>query len=1497
MRLKLTLQRAGLDAVNIAITADATALLGDIASALYAADPARAGATLPEGLTLQVSGESVDGAPLPVRVLNPAVDLTESGLRSGAVVELVQASDRFERPGENRGPAAARVTILTGPDAGREFDVPFGASTIGRDYDAEVRLGDPQVSKRHARLNVADTVEIIDLGSANGLLMGGLLISRTALTPNDVVSLGDTELSVAPLQQLTATPASTPVVEFVRPPRVVLRFPGLELLAPTPPKTPQPMRFPYLSIVAPVIMGLVLYLVTRNILSLAFIAMSPLLVIGAFVDGKTTDKRVLKAQITQFDAAMLASKTARDAAHAEERLVRAAETPSLEEVVQSVRRHGTLLWTHRPEHEAFLTARLGLGRVPSRSTLTLPSSNDSLPEYWQRLESAAEDFRLIDDVPVIVDWREAGTLGLAGPQQVRDGVARGLVLQAVGLHSPAELVVAAFTSPASRPAWDWLEWLPHTNSAHSPLAGEHLADNPGSGQALLARLEALVDARVEASASLRGALLKKDDTARQPALVPAVVVVIENDAPIDRGRATRLAERGADANVHVVWCAGSIDRLPAACRTFLVVENDGAAGAASGRVRWGEQSSPVQTESLDLVTARRLARSLAPVVDVGTPISDDSDLPRAVSYATLSGLDLVGEPTSIIDRWRENNSLTVRDGSPPVRRRKEGTLRALVGHTGTEPFHLDLRTQGPHALVGGTTGAGKSEFLQSWVLGMAAAHSPDRVAFLFVDYKGGAAFADCVGLPHTVGLVTDLSPHLVRRALTSLRAELRYREHLLNRKSAKDLVSLEKTGDPETPPSLLIIVDEFAALATEVPEFVDGVVDVAQRGRSLGLHLILATQRPAGVIKDNLRANTNLRIALRMADAEDSNDILGTPQAAHFDPSIPGRGAAKTGPGRIAAFQTGYAGGWTTRTPARPRIDLQQLNFGSSVAWEVPEADVAEVRDPGPTDIARMVTTITAAASQASVPPPRKPWLDELAAVYDFMEQPHPRTDERLLLGVIDDPATQSQPAMFYEPDRDGNMAIFGAGGSGKSAALRLLAIAAAVTSNGGPIQVYGLDFGAGGLRMLEDLPHVGAIISGDDGERVVRLLRTLRDLVDDRAVRYAEVRAGTIGEYRTLAQRPAEPRILLLVDGIGAFREAYEFAATSQWFTVFAQIAADGRQLGVHVVMTGDRPNSIPSSISSTVQKRLVLRQATEEDYMLLGAPKDVLSPTSPPGRGIIDGNEVQLAVLGASSNLAVQSREVQRLAASMRRQPALEAPRIRRLPESVDLATLPATDAQGRAVIGLADDNLAAIGVEPRGTFLLAGPPGSGRTTALTALVVALGRASQHPQIALFTSRRTALSGAAAGGSGGRSAARFAGVQIVADSVDAVVTAAARLTERIEAGEFAAGSLALVFEGVTDFTGSDAEHPVAQLVKAAVRADLFVVGEAESSTWSQAYTLAGPFKSGRRGLVLVPGDMDGDMLLGTPLGRLKRSDFPPGRGFLIANGRAVRLQVAMGN
>ncbi|MCB7136829.1 FtsK/SpoIIIE domain-containing protein [Cellulosimicrobium marinum] len=1499
MRIKLTLHRPDASTTNVAVTADATASVRDVAEALFAGDPARAGAAVPERLTLQVATNPAAGSGAGQgRVLSPTSDLVEAGLRSGSTVSIVRVSEQFDAPGQDRGAAVAVLRVLEGPDAGREFPLPVGTSYVGRDRHMDIRLSDPQVSKRHARITVGETIEITDTNSANGLVMGGQRMTRSALTSADTVTIGTSVVSVVALHRSTSLAPTSPVVEFNRSPRVVARFKERKLRAPKPPRPPEGARFPYLAMVAPLIMGVILYSVTKNVLSIVFIGLSPILMLGAYLDSKMQAKRKFTAQVEQFRQSVAAMRVTIERTHAVERAVRLTEAPSVADTVDGVRRLGGLLWTHRPEHDAFLTVRIGLGAAPSRTQVDQQSENDTLPQFWSELEKLHTECATIDGVPVVARLRTDGALGIAGTGPSADAVGRGVLVQLAGLHSPSELVLTALTSQRSRADWEWLEWLPHTGSPHSPLGGDHLADNPGAALSLLSQLEDLVELRgadLGARAELRGPIDPDEPQETPKPVLPTVVVLVEDDAPVDRSRLTRLAERGADAGVHVVWVAPTVEQLPAACRTFVLVSaDDGAAttdgagrpgavgGSTAGEVRVGRLSYPVTCETVDLPTAHEVARILAPVVDVGAPVDDDSDLPRSVSYLSLAGTSLADDPGRLIDAWRENGSLTPRDGSPPVRRKRPTNLRALVGHSGVEPLYLDLRTQGPHALVGGTTGAGKSEFLQSWVLGMAAAHSPDRVTFLFVDYKGGAAFADCVNLPHTVGLVTDLSPHLVRRALTSLRAELRYREHLLNRKKAKDLASLERTGDPDAPPSLLIVVDEFAALVNEVPEFVDGVVDVAQRGRSLGLHLILATQRPAGVIRDNLRANTNLRVALRMADEDDSTDILGIPMAAHFDPSIPGRGAVKTGPGRITPFQTGYAGGWTTAQPERSRIDVQEMAFGTGARWELPEPEVEEVADPGPNDIARVVSTISAAATQAGVPVPRKPWLAELAPTYDLARLPNPRTDTMLLLGVEDDPGAQAQPTVFYEPDRDGNMAVYGTGGSGKSATLRTIAVSAAITARGGPVQVYAIDCGASGLRMLEDLPHVGAVISGDDEERVQRVLRMLRDLVDERSARYAAVRAGDITEYRRLANAPDEPRVLLLVDGIGAFRESYEFRAAHQFpvWGAFSAVATDGRQVGVHLVVAGDRAASVPTALGSTIQKRLVLRLANEDDYLTLGVPKDVLSLTSPPGRGVLDENEVQVAVLGGDANVALQSRELGRLRDAMVRLGISAAPGVDRLPDSFTLADLPVLAAD-RPTIGLDDLDIAPVGLPARGTFMLAGPPGGGRTTALVTIAQTVRRA-RAGRVVYLSPRRTSISGLDAW-------------DTAATSPEDVVTLLGSLTAALESGSLRPGGLTVLVESVTEFTGTPAEQPLAAFVRTAVRAEQLVVGEAESSTWGQAWAIAQPFKAGRSGLLLTPGDLDGDNLLGTGLGRLRRADFPPGRGFLVVSGRARKMHVAL--
>ncbi|MBD8062895.1 FtsK/SpoIIIE domain-containing protein [Oceanitalea stevensii] len=1472
MRIKLTLLRTSAEPADLAVTVDGTATVAELARALAETDPVPTLLSEQDRreLTLRIHG-TPGSEDRTTRLLLPE-DAAAETVRSGSVVSLAQAAARFDGAGGDL-PAAARLTVIDGPDAGLEVTLPEGTSIIGRGKGCDVRLSDPTVSKEHARLAVTDIIELVDLRSANGLLMGDGLVQRAALLPEDTVTLGDTTIQVTRIAASRHAAPGAAHVDFNRSPRLAPVYEGEEHEAPKPPEPPKPTKFPIVILLIPLLMAPIFLMVGRGALGMVFMLMMPLMVIGNYIDRRVTGKREYQAAIEQFGQSVDLMRTEMEVERERERTTRLGESPAVQDVRVSALALEPLLWTRRPEHEAYLDLRLGLGTLPSRATVKMPARNDAVPEHWQMVSALKEDFREIDGLPATVQLRESGALGLAGPRHVLDDVARAAVAQLVTLHSPAELILTVATSAASAARWDWTKWLPHVGSVHSPLEGAHIGSNQAGVIQLVGKIEGLLDARRRAAGASRTLQL------------PTLVLLVEDDAPIERGRLVRIAEEGPAVGIHVLWCAPSQERLPAVCRTFLTVSTT-ADGATAGYVKHGAAVRPLACDTVSEDQVLALAKHLAAVVDAGAPVDDASDLPARVSYLGLLGPETAEGPAATLERWRENGSLTPRDGTPPQRRRHDANLRALIGQAATEPFTLDLRTQGPHALVGGTTGAGKSEFLQSWVLGMAAAHSPDRVTFLFVDYKGGSAFADCVDLPHTVGLVTDLSPHLVRRALTSLRAELHFREHLLNRKGAKDLLALERTGDPECPPSLIIIVDEFAALATEVPEFVDGVVDVAQRGRSLGLHLVLATQRPAGVIKDNLRANTNLRVALRMNDESDSKDVLGLPVAAGFDPSLPGRGAARTGPGRVTMFQTGYAGGRSTTARPKPQVEVETLAMGAGTRWERPEraeeVESAGPVDEGPTDIRRVVDSIGAAAVSAGVPAPRKPWLPTLAEVQDLSAL-HPRTDSALPLGIVDDPAHQRQTTTYYRPDVDGNIAFYGGSGAGKSTALRTLAIAAGITPKGGPVQVYALDFASGGLTALESLPHVGSVIDGDDAERVQRLLRRLRETVEERSARYAEARASTIDEYREIAGRPDEPRILLLIDGYGAFRSEWEsIGARMPFYQLFLQLLVDGRGAGVHVAVTADRAGSIPSSVAGSLPRKVVMRQVDTNAYAMLGAPKDVLDESSPPGRAIAGGLEMQVAVLGGSPNLAEQVRAIEKLAGTLRRAGVPEAPVVRRLPEIIPADTMPRSLA-GRPVVGVADDTLEPVGIEALGTFLLAGPPQSGRTNALHWLVSSIQRAHPEARFLYFGARRSGL----------RSLDLWdeaaTGPADVAELAKAVV---GDLKEPPPEGRV---GTVVVIEALADFLTSPADQPLVEVIKAVKRNEHLVIGEGDTSTWGASWPLIAEIRNGRRGLALQPDQMEGDSLFRTSFPRVQRKEFPVGRGMLVDKAKVRRVQLPL--
>ncbi|MFJ6651272.1 FtsK/SpoIIIE domain-containing protein [Microbacterium sp. NPDC091313] len=1489
MKLKLSLRRDAAPEVDVIVTADATATVEDVARALV--DTTRVAPTVTPTLLVAPSGDE------PVQ-LDPTSLVADAPVGSGFEATVVAATAEAYAAS---GATAAVMHILNGPEAGRVVPLPQGTTIIGRAEPAHVVLRDAMVSKRHARVEIDQGIELVDLNSANGLVVDGGVVPRVRTRPGQVITIGGTDVTFS-LTPRESDQVAERVFEqggsllFNRSPRVEKRYAGQEHRHPIIPSEADPRLFPWPMVVAPILLGLALFAVTQRPTSLLIVFMAPMMMLGNFIGQRTQQGKKLRLEIDTFERQLDELEESLLAEESVERDRRREEAPPTATVYEQAMQLGPLMWTRRPEHWNFLSLRLGTGTARSRNTVQESTDQRGIAEYADRVNVLRSRFAQIDDVPLVELLPSAGAIGVAGGKADVADVLRGLGVQLFGLHAPNEVITAAIVDPAWTADVEWMKWLPHTTSPQSPFGEIALADSPSAGTVLLNALEGAVLERLSGSPSLKGPLAPQDTSMELGKSVGdrptertkgagdvSLVLFVTNDAPVDRARLTQLIERGPDAGVYTVFVAPTVESLPAACRTYIDV-TDGLDAATVGWVRAGERAESVRIEGVSREYAELFAKRMAPVVDSSSVAPDSSDLPSSVSLLRLIGTERAEETGAVIERWRQNNSIIDRSRGPRPRLKRAGTLKAFIGQGSPDAMSLDLRTQGPHALVGGTTGSGKSEFLQTWVLGMAAEYSPDRVTFLFVDYKGGSAFADCVDLPHCVGLVTDLSPHLVRRALTSLRAELHHREHLFNRKKAKDLLELEKRQDPETPPALVLVVDEFAALATEVPEFVDGVVDIAQRGRSLGIHLILATQRPAGVIKDNLRANTNLRVALRMADAADSTDVLGDDVAAGFDPSIPGRGVAKTGPGRLVPFQAAYAGGWTTEEPDRAAIRVAELRFGSITVWESDEdreasADTHE-EDLGPNDQKRLVATAVAAASEAGIPAPRRPWLDDLTTTIDLRELPL-EGDARIPLGLADIPQRQLQEAVYFEPDTDGHMLVYGTSGSGKSVALRSIGIAAGARPELGRVAVYGLDFGTGALRSLEVMPHVGSVVSGDDAERVQRLLRTLRGVLDDRGRRFSEVNASTLTEYRELAGRPEEPRILVLVDGFGVFKQDWEtVSARAPYYAVFMRMLGEGRPLGVHIVATADRYGSVPTAVSANVTKRIVLRMADEGSYSILGVPKDVLNERSVPGRAIVDGLETQIAVIGGTTNVAEQNAAAQAFAEHLREIGAPEAENIGSLPTELDPVRLP-DRVDEMPVLGIADDTLGPRGFEPMGTFVIAGPPQSGKTTAVRALIQAMERFDPGVRMLHIGGRRAALRG-------------YRPWQRTASSPEDVRALAKELKD-IVADETLTTRLMIVVENLTEFADTDAERPLKELFQAVNRSDHFLVGDGDVSQFTSSYGLVGELKASRHGIALRPETYDGDSLFKVPFPKVQRHEFPPGRGLFVENGRSVLVQMPL--
>ena len=730
------------------------------------------------------------------------------------------------------------------------------------------------------------------------------------------------------------------------------------------------------------------------------------------------------------------------------------------------------------------------------------------------------------------------------------------------------------------------------------------------------------------------------------------------DAPLDEALTARVRTARA-AGVSCLVLAAGPTPLDGDGTALLQVTGETGSGGRLTRPAAADQPLLLDATSADVAAA--LARDLAPL-----------DCPPE------SG----GLPADV--RWRD-----LTDAGAPWSGDRT-SLTAILGTGVDGPVTVDLCAQGPHALVAGTTGSGKSELLRTLVLGLATAHPPDRCSFLLVDYKGGAAFAEAALLPHTVGVLTDLDGPSTARALRSLGAELTRRERVLAEHGVRDLAQL--------PPGvalarLVIVVDEFATLTEDLPGFVTGLVGIAQRGRSLGLHLVLATQRPAGVVSPEIRANCTLRLCLRTTDEAGSRDVLGVPDAALLPVDRPGRALLRTGSEDVVPVQVARV--------ATPAADLGDRVRVTPWSWPPgPRPDPTARDEDGETDLARCVAELVARAEAAGVTRPDRPWLpplpDRVAAA--DLAAAGPR---HVAWGLVDRPDLQRQEPLTVDL-AGGGWLVVGGPGSGRTTALRTLLGEAATSLGPDELHVHVVDHGGGALTALAgSVPHTGTAVGQEHGHRLLRLVTRLQEEVDRRRT--------AAGEH---------PAVLLLVDGLDSVVAALEEVEPGSGGTLLLRLVRDGAAVGLTCVLTTDRV--VPGSRwAGAVGARLVLPLGDRSDYAAVGVPVRLVPGHRPPGRALLgeDATEVQLAVprtLPTSWPPPVTDRG---------RAPV----RVVELPADPVLTLQPGRRPATAVALGPGGDegDPVVLDLAVTGGLLVAGPPGSGRTTTLLALATRLAGA----------------------------------------------------------------------------------------------------------------------------------------------------------------------------